>query len=93
MQPPSIVRLLKRLVGLAAAHIRTLHSREQGDIAQMVDLLLPLRLRILRGVDVVDTLPLAGLDHVGDPAALDFDCGWAVGEQGWALGAVEIWEG
>jgi hypothetical protein len=98
VQSTSIIRLLKRLVRLAPAHVpnqymlasafwrsdgikinvRALHSWEQRDIAQMIDLLLPLRLRLLGRIDVLGPVLLALFDDIRDPTSLDFNSCWAV---------------
>lgn len=51
-------------------HLRRLGRREQGDIAQLIDLALPILAGLFSSIDVLDAFTLAFLDDICDPAAL-----------------------
>lgn len=71
-------------------NLRALGGREQGLVAQLVDLGLPSSAGPVGGVDVLDVVTLALLDDIGNPSALDLDRCWTVGQQSRALRTVEV---
>lgn len=78
------------LAGDSAAHVCAAGGREQGGVAELIDALLPCLGRILRRIDVLETLLVDELDRVLDPATLDLNRRWTVGEERWTVRAVQV---
>ena len=89
-QPPGITHLLKRLARDIAPHVRRLARGEKRRVAEVVDALLPLPARFRGRVYEFEPLSVDRVDGVADPAALHFDAGGAVAEEGWAVRTVEV---
>ena len=70
--------------------MRRLACRKQRRATDIVDLLFPFTARFEGRVDELEVLAGNEVDGVADPAALDFDAGGAVAEEGGAVGAVEV---
>jgi len=80
VQTSSIIGLFKRLIRLATSHIRALGRGEEGYVAQVVDLLLPLLACLICWINVFDTVAFTGFDHIRDPSALHLNGSRSIGE-------------
>jgi hypothetical protein len=72
------------------AHVCGSGSREESGIAEFLDALLPGLGRFFGRVNVLEALAICKLDRVLDPAALDLNRRWSVGEKCGAVWAVQV---
>lgn len=86
----SITSHLKGLARNCSTHVGASDLWEKRWSSKVVDPLLPLLLGLLGWVDVLDTLTLGLLDGVADPADLDLNGRWAIGEKSRTVGTVKM---
>ncbi len=72
------IDLLSCLTGRTSTHVCGSCGREQRDVRQVVDSLLPFLTGLIGWVNKLDVLGLDLVDHISDPAALDFNACRAV---------------
>jgi len=83
------LQLLPLLSRNVRAHVPGIRDGEEGLVAQLGHLAVPLLFCVSRGVEVGDVLFAQLGERVDDPVPLAFDAGRSVAERCWALGSVD----